>query len=203
MNRIAELRKKNNMSQAALGKIIGVAQNTICNWENGKREPDFQSIQKLANYFAVSVDYLLGRDSVENSPPASTGGVWIPVLGRVAAGIPIEAIEEIEDYEEIPLDMARRGDHFALRIQGDSMEPKISNGDIVIVRKQQDCNDGEVAVVLVNGEDATVKRIKRRPEGVMLIPSNPDYEPMFYSNYDIENLPVKIIGKVVELRAKF
>ena len=203
MNRIAELRKSAKLSQAALGKIIGSAQNTICNWENGKREPDFQSVQKLANYFNVSVDYLLGGNDIEHSPPLSTGGVWIPVLGRVAAGIPIDAIEDIEDYEEIPLDMAQRGNHFALRIRGDRMEPRISDGDVVIVRKQQDCNDGEVAVVLVNGDEATVKRIKRRPEGVMLIPSNPAYEPMFYSNEDIEKLPVRILGKVVELRAKF
>ena len=83
------------------------------------------------------------------------------------------------------------------------MEPKISDGDVVIVRKQDDCENGEIAVVLVNGDEATVKRIKKGPEGLMLIPNNPAYEPMFYSNAEIESLPVSIIGKVVELRAKF
>lgn len=83
------------------------------------------------------------------------------------------------------------------------MEPRIKDGDVVIIRKQNDCNSGDIAVVLVNGDEATVKRIKKRPEGIMLIPSNPAYEPMFYSNEDIEKLPVTIIGKVIELRAKF
>jgi repressor LexA len=129
--------------------------------------------------------------------------VWIPVLGRVAAGLPIEAVEYIEDYEEITLDMATGGEHFALRITGDSMEPRMKENDVVIVRKQSDCNDGDVAVVIVNGEDATIKRIKKRPEGIMLIPSNPRYEPMFFSNEDVQKLPIAVIGKVVELRAKF
>ena len=83
------------------------------------------------------------------------------------------------------------------------MEPKISNGDVVIVRQQPDCDNGDIAVVLVNGDEATVKRIKKSPEGIMLIPNNTSYEPMFYSNDDVKKLPVRIIGKVVELRAKF
>ena len=107
------------------------------------------------------------------------------------------------DYEEITPEMAASGDFFALQINGDSMEPKISDKDVVIVRKQDDCESGDIAVVLVNGEDATVKRIKKRPEGIILAPTNPQYEPMFYSNADIEKLPVTIVGKVVELRAKF
>lgn len=117
--------------------------------------------------------------------------------------MPIEAVEYIEDYEEITLDMATGGEHFALRITGDSMEPRMKENDVVIVRKQSDCNDGDVAVVIVNGEDATIKRIKKRPEGIMLIPSNPRYEPMFFSNEDVQKLPIAVIGKVVELRAKF
>ena len=82
------------------------------------------------------------------------------------------------------------------------MEPKISDGDVVIVRRQPDVDSGDIAVVLVNGNDATVKRIKKSPQGVTLIPSNPAYEPMYYSNEEIESLPVTILGKVVELRAK-
>ena len=200
MNRIAELRKAINISQAKLGKIIGVAQNTICNWENGNREPDQNSLTKLAEFFNVSIDYLLGRLP---DMPESTGGVWIPVVGKVAAGIPIFASEEILDYEEITKEMAASGEHFALQIKGDSMEPRIHAGDVVIVRRQSDCDNGETAVVLVNGDEATVKRIKKSPEGIMLISNNPAYEPMFYSNREIEELPVCIIGRVVELRGKF
>ena len=203
MNRIAELRKTANISQAKLGKIIGVAQNTVCNWENGNREPDQVSLNKIADYFNVSVDYLLGRQATMDSPtPSVPGSKWIPVLRAVAAGVPLEAIEEIEDYEEISPEMAASGDYFALRIKGDSMEPRIHTGDVVIVRRQCNCETGDMAVVLVNGDEATVKRIKKRPEGLMLIPNNPAFEPMFYSNEDISSLPVRILGRVVEIRAK-
>lgn len=122
---------------------------------------------------------------------------------RVVAGIPIDAVEEILDYEEITPEMAAHGEHFALLIKGDSMEPKMSAGDVVIVRKQSDINSGDIAIVLVNGNEATVKKIKKSPEGITLIPTNQAYDYAFYSNDDIINLPVSIIGKVVELRAKF
>mgnify|MGYP003300689777 CR=1 FL=1 len=129
-------------------------------------------------------------------------GVKIPVFGAVAAGIPISAITDIEDYEEIPSDMAALGEYCALRIKGNSMEPMMLPGDTVIIKVQQDVNDGEIAVVIINGNDATCKKIKKTPEGVMLISLNPNYEPMFYSNADILELPVTVFGKVVELRRK-
>lgn len=202
MDRFKELRKKAGFSQAALAKILNVHQTAISQWELGKSYPEMDTIKKMAELYNVPIDYIVGRQSCPDIPP-STGGVWIPVLGHVAAGIPIEAVEDIEDYEEISLDTAEQGDYFALKIQGDSMEPKISNGDVVIVRKQDDCDNNDIAVVIINGGEATVKRIKKTPEGIMLIPSNQYYEPMFYSNEDIKKLPIKILGKVIELRAKF
>lgn len=202
MKTIKDLRRSMQISQQKLADSIGVSRSTIAMWELGNSEPDNGNLTKLAHYFNVSVDYLLGEND-SPSLPQSTGGVWIPVLGRVAAGIPIEAIEDVEDYEEISLDMAKTGEFFALKIQGDSMEPRIKTGDVVIVKQQPDCDNGDVAVVLVNGLDATVKRIKKSPGGIMLIPTNSAYEPMFYSNEDVKKLPVRIIGKVVELRAKF
>lgn len=188
-----------------LGMEIGVAESTVSQYETGKRQPDYETLLKLSEYFGVSVDYLLGRESVTDSPPAPSrpGSKWIPVLGKVAAGTPIEAVEDILDYEEIDAHTASSGEHFALQIKGQSMEPRIKDGDVVIVRKQDDCDSGDVAVVLVNGDEATVKRIKKEPAGIMLIPSNPSYEPKFYSNDQIASLPVRIIGKVIELRAKF
>lgn len=188
-----------------LGAVVGLAESTISQYETGKREPDNETLLRLGEFFNTSVDYLLGRETATDGPPEPSvpGSKWIPVIGTIPAGTPIEAIEEILDYEEITPQMASQGEHFALKIKGQSMEPKISNGDVVIVRKQDDCENGEIGVVLVNGDEATVKRIKKRPEGLMLIPNNPAYEPMFYSNEEIENLPVRIIGKVVELRAKF
>lgn len=136
--------------------------------------------------------------------PKESKGVRIPVLGRVVAGIPLEAIEDIEDYEEIPRRMASSGEFFALRVKGHSMEPKLSEGDIVIVRKQEDVDSGDTAIVLVNGDEATVKQIKKTEAGIMLIGFNVEvYQPHFYSNDQIENLPVRIIGKVVESRHKW
>ena len=115
----------------------------------------------------------------------------------------MEAVENIIDYEEISVEMARRGEYFALKVKGDSMEPKISAGDIVIVRKQEDIDSGDLAIVLVNGNEATIKKVMKFNGGINLVPNNPDYEVMTYTNEQIESLPVNVIGKVVELRAKF
>ena len=199
---LKKLRKQRGETQQQIADMLGLSRASYTKYENGMHEPSFEVLNSLAKHFGVTVDYILGRSTGSNLPNSS-GGVWIPVVGRVAAGIPIEAIEEIEDYEEIPKDMAEQGEHFALRVQGNSMEPRIVNGDVVIVRRQNDCETGDIAVVLVDGNDATIKRIKKGPAGMMLIPSNPAFEPVFYSNEEIKKLPVTIIGKIVELRAKF
>lgn len=127
----------------------------------------------------------------------------IKVLGYVRAGIPVSAVEEILGYEEIPESMAKTGDYFALTIKGDSMEPKFSEGDIIIVRRQQTAQNGDIVVVLINGDDATVKKISITSSGIILQPLNPSYKAIYYSPKDVEELPVSIIGKVVELRARF
>ena len=124
-------------------------------------------------------------------------------MGTVQAGLPSTAAENIIDYEEIDEALASTGEFFALQVRGDSMEPKFSQGDVVIVRKQDDADSGDIVVALVNGDEATIKRLKKRPEGILLIANNPTYEPMFFSNREIRELPVRVIGKVVELRAKF
>lgn len=126
----------------------------------------------------------------------------IPVYSRVAAGIPLEASGEIVDAEEIPVALAKTGDFFGLKVQGNSMEPKISDGDTVIVRKQSDAENGDLVVVMVNGSDATLKRLKKLANGIMLISSNPAYDPIVYTADEVKTLPVQIVGKVVELRAK-
>lgn len=199
MNQIRKFRIEYGMKQSALAAELNVGQNTISNWETGKTEPDQKSLKMMAEIFKTSIDELLGQ----TSNLGRDGYIRIPVLGRVAAGIPIDAIEEIIDWEDISADMAAGGaEYFGLQIKGDSMEPKISDGDIVIVRKQPDVDSGEIAVVLVNGDDATVKRVKKSAVGITLISNNPAYDPMFYSNEDIEKLPVAILGRVVELRAK-
>ncbi len=126
------------------------------------------------------------------------------MLGRIAAGIPLEAIEEIVDTEEITEELAQTGNFFGLRIQGDSMEPRICDGDVVIVKKQEDANSGDIVIAMVNGDDAVCKRLVKYTHGIGLISLNAaKYEPMMFSPEEITAKPVRIIGKVVELRGKF
>lgn len=214
-DRILELRLERNFNQEELAKALDVSKSTVGMWEIGKRLPGPDKYEEIADYFNVDMDYLYGRTDIrkkihyDNSGneyilrSQVSSGVEIPVLGRVAAGIPITATEYIIDTEEISQAMAADGEYFALQIKGDSMEPKISNGDVVIVRKQSDADDGDLVIALVNGNDAVCKRLKKYEEGIALLSNNPSYEPMYFSNKEIMEKPVSIIGKVKELRAKF
>ena len=197
--RLRDLRTSRKLTQDKLAKELGIAKSTISMYENGNREPDFETLELIADYFNVNLGSLISNISTSNTSKA----ISVPVLGYVRAGIPIEAVENILDYEEISQEMASQGEYFALSIKGDSMEPKISEGDVVIVRKQSVVENGELAVVLVNGNDATVKKFYMNENGVTLISTNPAYAPFVYSKKDVEELPVQIVGKVVELRAKF
>ena len=188
--------------QKEVAKELGYSPTTFNTWCVGKIIPSAGKIQRIADYFKIGKSDLLDDKSYLSNVQRSKG-VVINVLGRVAAGIPIEAVENIIDTEEISEELARTGEFFGLQIKGDSMEPKISNGDVVIVRRQNDAENGEIVIALVNGDDATCKRIRKYRDGIELISSNPAYAPMFFSNEEIDSKPVKIIGKVVELRAKF
>lgn len=189
--------KLNNKSQADLSKDLNLPFTTISNWYRGIRYPRPDKMQLLADYFGIRMEELISN-SINNS------GIKIPILGTVIAGIPVTAVEDIIGYEEISEKMARCGDYFALEIKGDSMEPKMSKGDIVIVKQQNTVENGQIAIVLVNGDEATVKKVRFRDNGIELIAFNSYvYEPHFYSAKEIDELPVKIIGRVVELRAKF
>ena len=199
--RLKELREQKGLSQDAFSKDIGVSQSTVGNWESGTRQPKMAVLEKIARYFAVSTDYLLGRSDESVLPQSDP--TWINVLGRVAAGIPIEAIEEVIDREQITESMARSGSYIGLQIHGASMEPRMREGDVVIVRLQDDCDSGDTVIAMVNGDEATCKILQKTPEGISLLSTNPAYSPMFFSNREIEEKPVRILGKVVELRAKF
>lgn len=199
MNRLREIRRSRNLTQKQVADYLGIAQQSYRRYEVVDIKtisPD--TILKLAKFFGISVDYIL-----EISDKEIEKGYKIPVLGTIPAGIPINAIEEILDYEEIPHKMAKVGDFFALKVKGDSMSPRIQNGDVVIVRKQDDAESGDVCVVMVNGFDATLKQIKKDINGITLVPFNEHYKPMFYDNNSIKDLPVRILGVVVELRGKF
>lgn len=200
--KLKKCRKDMSLSQKEFGQKIGVAESTVSLYESNKRFPDADTLKKISALFEVSLDYLLGNAPAKTVQQKTTGrGVRIPILGRVVAGIPIEAVEEILDYEEITPELAATGEFFALQVKGDSMLPKLEEGDVVIVKKQEDVETGDIAIVLVNGDEATIKQVKKVNGGIMLYGFNPDvYEPHFYSNQQIQELPVRILGKVIESR---
>lgn len=199
MHILKSLRAEKKWTQQDVATRLGIDRTTYAKYESGASEPNFEMLAALTALFEVPTDLLLGKTLI----PTANGGLRIPVLGDVAAGIPIEAVTDIVDYEEIDAAMAATGEFFGLRIKGASMEPRMREGDVVIVRKQDSAQTGDTVVVLVNGDSATVKKIKIGSDGVSLIPTNPAYDVQFYSAADVERLPVRVIGRVVELRAKY
>lgn len=199
--RITKLRKERDLQQKEVAAAIGMNRIVLNRIELGKRPLRDDEAVALADFFHVTTDYLLKGVTAQ---PRDKKGVRIPVLGRVVAGIPLDAIEEIIDYEEIPKSMAATGEFFALQVKGDSMLPTLKNGDVVIVKRQPTVDSGDIAIVLVNGNEATVKEVKESPGGITLIGHNVAvYTPQFYSNEEIKSLPVQVLGKVVEMRRKF
>jgi len=199
MNNLRAARKAAKMTQAEVARVIGITQNGYSYWENGKARIDHEALTKLASLFGVTTDYLIGiSESKEDK------ALRIPVLGSVPAGIPLEAVEDIIDWEEIPQAMCNGGkEYFALEVKGDSMWPEYLPGDTVIIQKTPQCESGDVCVVYVNGYDATLKQVKFSEDGSMtLIPRNQNYPPRTYSPDEIQSLPVSICGIVVELRRK-
>lgn len=188
--------------QKEIAADLGISPTTFNTWCVWKIMPRMGKVQAIADYFNIGKSDLID-DKSNIIGKRTKKGVIINVLGRVAAGIPIEAIEDIIDTEEITEELAKTGDFFGLKIHGDSMEPRMCEGDVVIVRKQEDAESGDIVIAMVNGDDATCKRLRKYRDGIELISNNPAYKPMFFSNREIEEKPVKIIGKVVELRGKF
>lgn len=186
-------------NQKDIAEKIKTNKSVVSSWINCTRYPRMNTIERLASLFGIEKSDL--TDDKDTSAPPRTKGIRIPILGKVVAGVPLEAIEDIEGYEEITPAMARKGEYFALRVRGKSMEPFMLDGDIVIVRKQEAADSGDIVIVLVNGDEATVKEIKIHEDGLMLIGKNVAvYSPHFYNQKQIEELPVQIIGKVVEVR---
>lgn len=204
-----EFVKKSSLSKG----YISMLENNINPRNNKPIAPTLPTIRKVAIGMNMDVDTLLKKldgdqevslkDDAQIEREKQKKGVTINVVGRVAAGLPIEAIENIIDTEEITEDLARTGNFFGLQIHGDSMIPNICDGDIVIVRQQEDAETGDIVIATVNGTDATCKRLRKYKDGIELIANNPTYEPLDFSNQEIIEKPVRIIGKVIELRRKF
>lgn len=200
-NILRDRRKELNLTMLQVAQYVGVSEGTISRWESGlianmRRD----RIAKLAEILRLSPSLIAG---VDDQPVEKTHAVRIPVFASVPAGIPLEAVEDIVDFEEISSELAKQGDFFALRVKGDSMEPRIKDGDVVIVRRQEAVDNGDLAVILVNGNDATLKRFYSSETGVKLVSSNPKYDPFFFTPAEVDAMPVRVLGKVVELRGKF
>ena len=192
--RIANLREEYGWKQYELAQKMDLNPAALNKIENGKRSIKEEEISKVAQIFGISTDTLLGV----NTPRP---GNRIPILGTVVAGQPAYAAENIVGWEEVTDKMSMQGKLFALKVKGSSMEPEFKEGDIVIVREQPDIESGDIAVVLINGDEATLKKVKKDPNGLFLYAFNQAvYEPHFYSNNDIETLPVRIAGRVIENR---
>lgn len=195
MKNLKILRKANNLTQAEVAKMLSLTPQAYAHYEQGSREPDIKTCTRLASIFGVSIETLLKDEDIKFTTK-------IPVIGVIPAGVPIEAIEDIIDYEEISAKMANNGVYFALKVRGDSMSPTINNGDIVIIKQQDSADSGQICVITINGYDATLKEIRRETNGIWILPHNPnsEFKPKFYSNQEILDLPIRVLGVAKEIR---
>lgn len=221
-NRLRKALEYNNMKPVDLANRTGINKSLISNYLSGTFKAKQDKVNIIAETLGVSEGWLMGYDvdmdrdwltdeedvsniKIDNARyiETMTKTVKIPILGKVPTGIPIEAIEDIIGYEEIPASMLRDGNnYFSLKIDGDSMYPDYKTGDIIIIRQQNDCNSGDDCVVMVNGDDATFKRVVKQEKSIILKPLNNNYEPYYFDEYEIMTKPVKIIGVAVEVRRK-
>jgi repressor LexA len=198
--RLRECRKVAKLTQKELAHAAHVGESTISMYEMEKREPDFETLEVLADFFDVDTDYLLGRtDSITYIPNSRVSSMMtkIPVYGKISAGNPFKAIEEILDHIEIPSWLASRANLFGLIVVGDSMNKVIPNGYIAVLQKTASLDDGTIGAILVNGSDAALKKFYRIKDGILLEPLsyNPDHKPLIIK--DDEHVQVTILGKLV------
>ena len=195
--KIRQLRSEQGWTQKQLSEKLHVGKTTVSNYETGYSEPDLEMLNKMAKLFDVSVDCLLGN----NRPTETQDYITINVYGSIPAGIPIEAIEDISDTEDLSLkEYDKSKEYLGLVVDGDSMYPKYLDGDTIIIEKTPDCESGTDAAVYVNGYEATLKTVIKNPNGtITLKPINPNYSP---KTYGPEDDPVRILGVVKEIRRK-
>lgn len=194
------------LTMKQVADAVGVSEGTISKWESGNIG-SMRLDKGLAISRVLSIDprTLMGqsKEEYEAELDERPESVWVPVIGRVAAGFRKIMNEEILGFEPVDYDLAESGRFFALRIAGDSMEPEIKKGSTAIVRCQQDADSGDVCVVSINGDEATCKRIQKTDNGIMLVSNNPAYPPRYFSAKEIKDEPVTILGRVMEVRTKF
>lgn len=204
---LTSLRKQEGLSQKELADKTGLTRSAIGMYETGKREPDFETLEIFADFFNVNMDTLLGKADnkipdckilpPETIPIDLASYHRIPILGRISAGLPLYAEEHIEGYTIT--DLNGGAEYFALRVHGDSMNAAgINDGYLIIVRRQEEVEQGEIAVVIVGTDDATVKRFYSSDTTVTLMPqsTNPEHKPQMY---DLSKTTIHILGKVVKV----
>lgn len=208
--RLKQARELRHITLEDAGKKVDVHKSTVLRWENGETEKiKLPVIEILANYYNVNPVWLMGydvpmeRQEIESNVfPIADIPKKVPVIGRISAGLPILATENIEGYEFAPSSQIKEGyTYFYLRVQGDSMNLKFNEGDIVLVQKQDDLENNEIGVILVNGFDATVKKYRKENGLVILEPmsTNPENTVQIYNPKDIS---IKVIGKVISYQGK-
>ena len=209
---IYDRRTELGITQKEVADFVGVSEATVSRWESGHIDNMRRDrIAALSKILRLSPLAIMGIDDTDlssrlpNMVPIDARTFRVPIVGRVAAGRPIVADEEIIGYEYIDNKYSKDGhEYFGLRIVGKSMEPTIMDGDIVIVRRQNYVENGEIAIVLIDGEEATAKEVKESADGITLIGHNAAvYTPHFYSAQEVEKLPIRIIGRVIQSIRKF
>lgn len=211
-NRLKRAMQIRNIKAVDLSEKTGISKSSLSEYISGKYEAKQNGIYLLAKALDVSEAWLMGLDvPMERNFDNNIAGVnkksyenaIVFVYGTIPAGVPMECIEDVIDTEEINADMLKGGkQYFGLKIKGNSMFPEYFDNDTIILEKVEDVESGTDAVVMVNGDDGTFKRVFKNENGIILQPLNPEYSPMVYTNEQIEKLPVRIVGKVVELRRK-
>lgn len=209
LNTIKDLRKKSGLSQKEFADLFNVHQTAVSQWETGKTTPDKETLIRIASYFDVSVDYLLGKTDIKNPLPRNMypieegDFIVMPVLASVKAGYDGQAIVEYSD-ETIPVaKIAYKGypkeECTVMRVSGDSMYPKLLDGDYILVHQQSSVDSGNIAIVIYNGDEATVKKVRYIPgeDWVELIPANPEYQTRKIEGSDLEQC--RVFGLVLGL----
>lgn len=198
-NKIASLLNENRLKQKDLADYLGVAEPTVSDYINNRKTPKLEKLNKICDFFGVSLDTLLER---KNEP--SQKSVRIPVYKRIPGDVPLEDVKDIVGFENIPIEMTRGGhEFFAVSIQSNSMSPKYEAGDVLICRRTDSCLSSDYAIIIVGKSDAILRTIITEPDGLLLEPINSAFPSKFYSNKEVEDIPVTIIGVVCEMRCKF
>ena len=196
-----QLLKMNKTTVYRVSKDTGIAASTLSDWKNGRSTPKTEKIRMIADYFGVSLEYMLGKGESAPNGVEFYNVTQIPIIGEIRAGSPIITNESLLGYEYAEVNESE--EFFYLKVQGDSMKNiGMVDGSLVLFRKQQYAQEGEIVACLVGGDSATVKRFRRSKRNVYLMPENEEYEPIKLSTDDFESGEARILGVAVEIKIK-